>query len=47
MILTYLRLAIVALGLVDGVFFQHVTGAVTALITIGALDVAKLWSTQG
>jgi hypothetical protein len=47
MTLTYLRLAIVALGLVDGILFQHVTGAVAALITVGASDIATLWSTQG
>jgi hypothetical protein len=42
MTLTYLRLAIVVLGLADGLLFRHATGAITALITIGALDIVKL-----
>jgi hypothetical protein len=34
----YLRLAIVGAGIADGVVFNHVAGAITALIVVGILD---------
>lgn len=44
--MAYIRLAIVACGVADGLLFQHVTGSITALITIGVFDIAKLWDTR-
>lgn len=36
--MTYLRLAIVGAGLADALVFDHITGAITALIVLGILE---------